>query len=173
MDPQARGQIIQWVIMAVVIAIVLAFRLRGMRRARPLKLEHLWIVPALYAVVTAALFWNMPPHGLGWLAVLAALAVGGAIGWWRGTTMRIGIDPETHRLNQQASPIAVLAIVGLILLRTAARSLVGTHNAYIGLSLMTDILVAFALGLLTLTRVEMYLRGKRLLAAAQGGSALA
>ena len=39
------------------------------------------------------------PHGLGWLWA-GLLAAGAAIGWQRGRSMNIAVDPETHALNQ-------------------------------------------------------------------------
>jgi hypothetical protein len=83
--------------------------------------------------------------------------------------MRIHVDPETQSLNQVASPIALLFIVALIALRMAIRA--GTaYEAGLGqvdVPLITDCLVAMALGLLSMTRLEIYLRGSRLLAEAR------
>ena len=140
-----------------------------MGRARPLRLGTLWIVPAIYLALALFLFAEMPPHGLGWLWAALALAAGSAIGWYRGRSMQIHVDPETQRLNQVASPIALLFIVALIALRMAIRA--GTaYEAGLGqvdVPLITDCLVAMALGLLSMTRLEMFLRGSRLLAEAR------
>jgi NAD/NADP transhydrogenase beta subunit len=165
-----RPQLLQYLIPVIVIGIVLFFRLRSMGKARPLRLERLWIVPAVYLALAAFLFWEMTPHGLGWLWAGLALAVGGAIGWYRGRAMKIGVDPETHALNQTASPLAFLFILALIALRMAIRA--GTaYEAGLGqvdMPLITVCLVAMALGLLSMTRLEMYLRGSRLLNEARG-----
>ena len=111
----------------------------------------------------------MTPHGLGWLWAGLAFAAGGAIGWYRGTAMRISVDPETHALNQTSSPLAMLFILALIAVRFAIRA-GAAYEAGIGkvdVALITDCLVAFALGLLSMTRLEMYLRGSRLLGEAR------
>ena len=157
-----------WIIPILVIAVVMALRFRSMGRARRLRLEILWIVPVLYLAVAGLLFATMTPHGLGWLWSAIALLVGAALGWQRGKTMRIEVDPETHTLNQRASPAAMLFILAIVAARYALREAASFGGAAV-VALATDCLVAFALGLLSMTRLEMYLRGSRLLAEARRG----
>ena len=161
--------ILQYLIPVLVIGLVLFLRFRSMGKARPLRLGMLWIVPAIYLALAVFLFWEMPPHGLGWVWAALAFALGGAIGWYRGRAMKIHVDPETHALNQAASPIALLFIVALIALRMAIRAGTAyeTGLGQVDVPLITDCLVAMALGLLSMTRLEMYLRGSRLLAEAR------
>ncbi len=162
---------ISYTITGAVILLVLALRLRNVNRARRLRLETLWIIPALYACVAVAVFWSLPPHGLVWLWCALALAVGAVAGWYRGKMMAISVDPRTHLLNQTASPTAMLFMVALILVRamsrTIALSIGGTAHG--GVSMVTDLLVAFALGFLAVQRLEMFLRARRLLAQARRG----
>jgi uncharacterized membrane protein len=156
---------LRYAIPVLVIGLVLFFRFKSMGKARPLRLERLWIVPAIYLALTVFLFWEMTPHGLGWLWAGFAFAVGSAIGWYRGAAMKIHVDPETHALDQVASPLALLLILVLIGLRYAIRA-GAAYEAGLGnvdVALITDCLVAMALGLLSMTRLEMYLRGSRLL----------
>jgi hypothetical protein len=150
---------LSYLIPLIVIGLVLFFRFRSMGKARPLRLERLWIVPAIYLALTILLFWEMTPHGLGWLWAALAFVAGGAIGWYRGSAMTIRVDPETHALNQTSSPLALLLIVALVGIRYAIRAGAGNQDV----ALVTDCLVAFALGLLSLQRLEMFLRGSRLL----------
>ena len=163
------NSMLQYLIPAIVIGLVLFLRFRSMGKARPLRLERLWIVPAIYLALTGFLFWGMTPHGLGWLWAALAFVVGSVIGWYRGASMKISVDPETHALNQTSSPLALLFIVALIGLRMAIRAgaayEVGLGN--VDAALITDCLVAFALGLLSITRLEMFLRGSRLLGEAR------
>jgi hypothetical protein len=159
-----------WISYAVTIAIavlVIALRMRRMGQMRPLKLEGLWVVPAIYLAVTAMMFWQLPPKGWVAIASVAGLVLGAAVGWQRGKMMHILVDPQTHALNQKASPAAMLFLIVLIVVRTGARSVLG-ETAGPSPAMLTDPLIAFALGMFTLTRVEMYFRGKRLLEEARG-----
>ena len=162
---------ISYAITAAIIAVVFALRWRRMSRVTPLKLERLWILPALYAVIAVSLFVSTPPQGFGWVFCAVALALGAALGWQRGKLMRITVDPQTHALNQASSPAAVLFILVLVAVRSGARyALVGDNALHLNALAVTDMLVALALGLFTAQRVEMYLRAKRLLSAARSGS---
>ena len=165
MQAQQPGGWISYAIPLVVIVIVMAVRWKRMSRVRPLKLERLWILPALYAVVIGFTFSRFPPQGWGWLFCLIALVLGAALGWQRGKMMRITLDPETHTLGQTSSPAALLFILLLIAVRSGARSAI-SYAGPIDPMAITDILMALALGLFTAQRLEMYLRGRRMLAAA-------
>jgi membrane protein CcdC involved in cytochrome C biogenesis len=154
-----------WVTYAVtigIIVVIMALRLRRMGTMRPLKLGSLWIVPAIYAAVAALMFVQLPPRGWVGIACAAGLVIGAAVGWYRGKMMHISVDPETHALNQKASPAAMMFLIALIAVRMAARGILG-QEAAVSPAMLTDPLVAFALGMFTLTRLEMYLRAKRLL----------
>jgi len=159
-----------WISYAItigVIIVVMALRMRRMGKMRPLKLETLWVVPAIYLVVAVLMFVQLPPTG--WVAIAAAigLVIGAGVGWQRGKMRHIHVDPETHALNQKASPAAIFFLIALILVRMAARSLLGQESG-VSPAMLTDPLIAFALGMFTLQRVEMYLRAKRLLEEARG-----
>lgn len=168
------GQWISTIISFAIVALVMTIRLRRMGRERPLKLERLWIVPAIYGAVAAVAYWYMRPHGLAWLYCLVALAAGGALGWYRGKMIAISIDPVTHILNQKMSPAAMLFIVAIIALRIGARAMVvEMHAGSQILLLVTDLLIAFALGLLSAQRLEMAIRARRLLHAARTGIVVA
>src|SRR5438309_4181958 len=159
-----------WVSYAItigIIVVVVALRMRRMGKVRPLKLETLWVVPVLYVVVAALMFWQLPPTG--WVAVASAVAVliGAAVGWQRGKMMHIHVDPETHALNQKASPAAMFFLVALILVRAGARTVLG-QESNVSPAMLTDPLIMFAVGMFSLQRVEMYMRAKLLLEEARG-----
>ena len=161
-----------WISYAIsigIIVVVLAIRMRRMGKMRPLKLGSLWIVPAIYLVVAGLMFFQLPPTG--WVAIAsgAGLLIGAAVGWQRGKMMHIQVDPETHALNQKASPAAMFFLVALIAVRMAARGIIGQEGG-VSPAMLTDPLIAFALGMFALQRVEMYLRAKRLLEEARGGA---
>ena len=165
MQVQAHPVHQSWVSIAVtvgIIVVVMALRMRRMGQMRPLKLETLWVVPVMYLVVAALMFWSLPPTG--WVAIASAVAlvIGAAVGWQRGKMMQIHVDPETHALNQKASPAGMFFLIALIVVRSGARAVLG-NNGGVSPAMLTDPLIAFALGMFTLTRIEMYLRAKRLL----------
>ena len=150
-----------------IIVIVMALRLRRAGQMRPLKLGGLWVVPALYLAVAAIMLAQLPPKGWVAIASVAGLAIGAAVGWQRGKMMHIHVDPETHALNQKASPAAMFFLIALIVVRMGARGILGEQGG-VSPAMLTDPLIAFALGMFTLQRVEMYLRAKRLLEEARG-----
>lgn len=164
-----------WIIYAGVIlfvGLVLFLRLRRMSQMRPLKIEQLWVVPALYAAVAAYMFLRTPPEGaIGWGLCAAGLAIGAALGWQRGRMMHITVDPETHVLNQKASPAALFFILALIGVRTALKVAMAENELDLHLDplTLTDALIAMAVGVFALQRLEMYLRAKKMLEAARGG----
>ena len=154
-----------WISYAItigIIVVIMALRMRRMGRMRPLKLETLWVVPVMYLVVAVLMFVQLPPTGWAAIACVVGLAIGAAVGWQRGKMMHIHVDPATHALNQKASPAAMFFLIALIIVRTGARSLLGQGSG-VSPAMLTDPLIAFALGMFTLQRVEMYLRARRLL----------
>src|SRR6476619_3980814 len=99
MQVQAHPAQQSWVGYAITIGIILvvmALRMRRMGQMRPLKLETLWVVPVLYLVVAALMFWQLPPAGWVAIASVAGLLIGAAVGWQRGKMMHIHVDPDTH-----------------------------------------------------------------------------
>jgi len=160
-----QNNLVTYAITAIVIGIVMAFRWRRMNRAVPLRIGRLWIVPAVYALVVMAMYVRFPPTGWGWVFCLIALMLGAALGWQRGRTMRITVDPATHAISQTSSPAALLFIVAIILLRQGAQA--GSGWLHLDIRAVTDMAMALALGLFAAQRLEMFLRARRLLAAAR------
>jgi len=152
-----------------IVLLVLALRMRRLTRERPLKVEWLWVVPALYVAIAGFTFWSIPPAPMTWAIAAAALLAGAALGWQRGRMMHIKVDPETHEISQKGSLAAMAFIVVLILIRMGARNAetLGIPGMHFDVMAMTDVLIAFALGMLTMQRVEMFLRARRLLEAAR------
>jgi membrane protein CcdC involved in cytochrome C biogenesis len=158
---------ISYAITIAIIVVVMALRMRRMGKMRPLKLGSLWIVPAMYLAVAGLMFWSLPPTGSVAIASAVGLVIGAAVGWQRGKMMHIHVDPETHALNQKASPAAMFFLIALIVIRSLARTVLGESGS-VSPAMLTDPLIAFALGMFTLTRLEMYLRARRLLEEARG-----
>ena len=152
----------------VIIAAVLALRFRSMSKERPLKLQSLWIVPVVYLLVAGSTLVALPPPPMGWAMVILGLALGLALGWHRGKLIRIERNAETGELRQRASPLAMLLLAAVVVLKLGARQVFGESAATqpgSGAMLLTDAFLGFALGLLSATRAELYLRGRRLLSA--------
>ena len=159
--------IVQYLIPIAVFVVIFALRARSMSRMRPLKLERLWIVPAIYLAIVAANFIAKPPTLAAWIASAVALLVGAALGWQRGRMMQIHVDPQTHALNQKGSPWAILFLMAIVLVKMAVQ---GEGRALgFDVMLVTDAALALALGMFTTTRIEMYLRGRRMLDEARAG----
>ena len=150
----------------VIIAVVMALRFRSMRKERPLKLSSLWVVPALYLLVAGSMLYSMTPPPLGWGLLLAGLGIGIGVGWHRGKLIRIDRAPQSGELRQKASPLAMLLLLALVVLKLGARAIFGDAAAGhpgSGAMLLTDAFIGFALGLLSATRAELYVRGRRIL----------
>ena len=151
----------------VIIAIVLALRFRSMSRERPLKPSTLWVVPVIYLLLVGSMLFSVTPSPAGWGLLLLGVVIGAAIGWHRGKLIHISRDPESGAFSQRASPLAMLLLVALVALKLGARQIFGDSAAgHPGSSamLLTDAFLGFALGLLSATRLEIYLRVRRLTA---------
>ena len=151
-----------------IIAVIVLLRIRTMRSERKLNPKTMWVVPIVYLILIAFMFTALPPTILGWELILAGLAIGLMVGWYRGRMIHIHRDPETGELRQKASPLAMFLLLAIIVLKVGAREVFGeaaASNASSPAMLMTDAFIGFALGLLTATRIEMHMRARRLLAA--------
>src|SRR5437762_1876573 len=126
----------------------LFFRLRRLQRDRRLRVEWLWVTPALLGVVTVLTFLPAPPQGMDWLWIALALAIGGGLGWYRGKLMHIAVDPETHAINSRASPAALYFVVVVLLVRFGLRYVaMGEANSWhISATLITGLFLVFAVG---------------------------
>jgi hypothetical protein len=168
-------QAISYAIMGVVIAVVLFFRFRSMGQARRLKLELMWVFPALMVAATVALFLQFPPHGKDWVWLTGIFAVGASLGWFRGRLIPISIEPDTHLLNTKPSRAAMLVLVALLVVRFALRAVFEAEASvwHINAVLLTDGFVVLGVGLFGVSRIEMALRAWGLLRAARAAKAAA
>lgn len=170
--PLSHPQLYQ-LLFALMIAIILPFRLRRMMRARELKPAQLWIVPIIFLALGSLQFFALPPQGMGWGYCFIALLVGGALGWQRGSMMHIEVHPETGTLMQKGSMAALISFLAIFLIRMALRSAAEFHLGGLNLdmNLVSDLLMAFIVGLFVVMRIEMFLRARRLLEEARAGRA--
>lgn len=158
-----------WISFAIPIAIivvVMALRLRSMSRERPLNIGTLWVVPLVYLAIVCSMLFALPPTVGGWALIAAGVVAGAVIGWHRGKLIRIERNAETGQLMQRASPLAILLLIALLVLKLGARAIFGDAAAAQPGSpgmLMTDAFIGFALGLLSATRLELYLRARSII----------
>jgi Protein of unknown function (DUF1453) len=166
-------QPIQYFLPILIILPLLYFRMRKMAKAQPLKLNRLWIRPALLLAVTALLLLvpqsgHQPMQLLSlqdwtWLGLAGAL--GAAAGWQWGRTMAIEVHPEDGTLIVRGSQAAILVVAVLILFRIGLRTGLSmeARAGHISMLLVSDLSIVFAALLLTMRSVEMYLRAKRVM----------
>ena len=162
-------------VVILVVVVVVALRMRRLSRATPLRLERLWVVPALLLLATGATLASALPKGLDWLWIALGLAIGGGFGWLRGKTMHIEVDPVTHAISAKGSQAAMVFIVILVAVRVGLRSYLAANASalHVSLAVASDTFIAFALGLVCLQRVEMAVRAIRLLAQARAAGSTA
>jgi hypothetical protein len=155
------------VLIVALFVVVFGFRMRRMSQMRPLRLELMWIMPAILAVMLAGTLYAYRPVASDWLWIAVAALLGAAVGWYRGRMMQIHVDPKTHALNQKASPAAIIFIVALLIVRRLLNLEASTMGLKV--NLITDASLAFAAAMFSAVRVEMFLRAQRLLAEARAG----
>ena len=174
MQPDQLRTVVPYVVGGLLFLVLMAWRLRRMSQTRPLKIEWLWVTPALLTALTVLSLIPQPPQGLGWVWLAGGLVVGGALGWYRGKMMHISVDPETHALNTKASPAAMIFIVALIAIRIALRGVAMTEASTLHLSVavITGAFMTFAIGLFGVQRLEMAIRATRLLKEARAAKAV-
>ena len=149
-----------------VAAVAMTLRARN-GKARPMNYVTLWIVPLMLLAMLAALVAlvsHLQPLDYLWLVV--ALAAGSALGWQRGRMMPIHVDPETHRPMVKTSVAALVFILGLMAVRLLLRHFFEGNSAawHINPMMISDAFLAFAVGLLGMSRVEMFIRARKLVA---------
>jgi hypothetical protein len=158
------------VVWSLIIVVIVARNLRPRR----LRVEQLWIWPAILLLVIAGYFYKVPPKSLTDVAgLIIGFLIGAALGWWRGGFTRIEVDPATDTAMQQASPFGVLLIVALFAVRSGVRLAVAQSGPALPASVesVTGWLLALAVGLRVVQQLEIWLRARRLMAEAKAKAA--
>ncbi|MBS0408696.1 MAG: DUF1453 family protein [Proteobacteria bacterium] len=144
-------------------------------RPRKLKIERLWLIPVIYlGVLIAGLAAAPPPVSVVTIGVLVGGAViGGLVGWQRGRFTRIEIDPATHEMTSRASVIGIAFIMAVLVARVGLRTALSQNVLGLALSplVLADALLVLAVVMLTVQRLEIWLRASRMLAEARAGAA--
>jgi hypothetical protein len=163
----------------ITLGIVIVVLLLRNRQARRLRIEMLWIRPAIFVAVMGATLVGLPPPFTltSVVIMLAGLAIGCALGWQRGKFMKIDVHPETHDMTIQASVIGMIFIVVVIAIRylLSGTMIQNASNLHLPVLAISDAFVLLAGGIMATQGLEVWLRARRLLAesvaakAARGG----
>jgi len=139
-------------------------------RARTLRIERLWISPAIVMALTVLTFAaSPPPTPVGIAMDFVALALGAGLGWWRARASRFTVDPETHVITSKVSPAGMLLILGIFAARYLLRSLLTADSTVLHVSAIeaSDSFLILAVGLVSAQRLEWLVRARRMLAEAR------
>jgi len=168
-------QTLQLFLPILIILPVLYFRMRRMSRAQPLKLGKMWIRPAIFLAIAALALFAPGSHGQphhwapdAWTWLTLAGALGGIAGWYWGRTMAIDVHPEDGTLMVKGGQAAMLVLVVLILFRLGLRTGLQAEAQVLHLDmlLISDASIIFTALLFTVRSVEMFIRARRVMAAA-------
>lgn len=166
---------------ASLIPIVIAMGLVLLRnaRARRLRIEAMWIAPVIIVALISLALWgesvqrgglNLTPVGVA--LDMAGIVVGALLGWWRARFTNITIDPLTHELTSKASPLGMVVIMGILVLRTLVRTYTAENAGALGQwgPPVADALLVMSVGLVCAQRLELFTRASRMLAEARASS---
>ncbi len=166
------AQTISLIVSLVVVVAVLVVR---NSKPRALRIERLWIRPALFTTLVAVTLVAAPPPlttvNIALLAI--SVSVGAGLGWLRGRFMRIEVNPDSHDLTSRASPLGMIFILALLVVRMALRGALTSSTGIAGVSATAayDALILLAGGMMATQGLEMWLRARRLLAEARAAKA--
>jgi hypothetical protein len=154
-----------------VVAVVIVLR---NSRPRRLRIERLWVTPAIYLFTTASTLAAAPPPvtPLSIGILVAAFVIGAALGWQRGRLTQIHIHPETHDLTSRASPIGILLIFAILVAKYATRDLLSENRGLMDLPIVaiTDGFLVLGIATLSAQRLEVWQRASRMLAEAKAAA---
>jgi Protein of unknown function (DUF1453) len=145
------------------------------RQARRLRIELLWVRPAIFIVLMGATLFGLPPPFTvtSILIMAAGLATGCALGWQRGKFMRLDIHPETHDMTIQASVVGMIFIVALVAVRylLSTTLVANASSLHLPVLAISDAFVLLAGGVMATQGLEVWLRARRMLADAVAAKA--
>ena len=147
----------------------LYLRLRRMLKPQVLKLNRLWIRPAIL-IVAAGVLTLMPVPGaaalqpLDGLWLLSAALLGAAAGWQWGRTTVLHLHPENGTLMQTGSLAGLMVFVVLVLFKFGLRGAPGAIGWHVNVMLITDISIVFSAALFSARTVEIFLRARKIMA---------
>ncbi|WP_420381746.1 hypothetical protein [Novosphingobium sp.] len=154
----------------IIIALVLAIRLRRINRERRMHLGRLLVAPTIIVVAAGYLIAAATPDLVGLGIAAGAMLVGAGVGWQRARFMKIAYDPATDIFMMKQSPAAVLFLVAIMLVRRVVLAELPVSHFGADVSLARamwpiDGLIGFGLAMVIAHNAELYLRARRMKAA--------
>lgn len=159
-----------YLILVLIILPILYFRLRGSLKPQVLKLNQLWIRPAIYIVIAGLVLISPQPGSQPLVAtdaiwfVLAGL-LGAVGGWQMGRVTAIHVDAEKGTLMATGGQAAMIIIVILVLIRMGVNTGLRMEASawHLNVGLVTDASIVFAGILFAVRGLEMFLRARRVM----------
>ena len=152
------------------LVIAVAILVARNRKPRPLKIERLWIRPAIFVVLMALSLTASPPplDAVSVVLIVAAAIIGAGLGWQRGRFIHIDVLPETHELTTRVSPIGLLFIVAIVVARFGLRAGVASASRlHLSFAAVRDAVVILLGAMMVAQGTEIWLRARRVLAEAR------
>lgn len=173
MTPQQIQQFAPLVVLIPIVGIIIFRNLKP----RPLRLELLWIRPAIIAAMACGFlfFLPFPQQAYAIPALIAAALLGAGLGFMRGRMVRVQVDPETHTAMSQSSPLGVLFILVIIGVKVFIRP-EGASAVTPEARLITDALLLLGAGTVGVAGLEVWLRARKMVSdsrAAKAGTVVA
>lgn len=178
MPPHAPPTPLVYLIPVLIILPLLYLRLRRAMKPQVLKLNQLWIRPALYVVIAALVVLAPQPGSQPLVAqdaiwfMLAAL-LGAAGGWQMGRVTAIHVDAEKGTLMATGGQAAMIIIIVLIAVRMGVRTGLNLEASawHLNVAVITDASIVFAGFLFAARGLEMYLRARQVMRAHEASRA--
>jgi hypothetical protein len=154
---------------APLVLVLIVYRLRNGAREKVLKIERLWVIPALLLIIGGLMIWQTPIAGFGWIWLVPTFAAGAALGYWRGRFTLVTVNPETHDLTSRTSAAGLYLIVAVLVVRLGLRVFLTAEAStwHLNVALITDAFLVFAVVLVAAQRLEIWIRARGLLAEAR------
>jgi hypothetical protein len=150
-----------------VIALILGLRIWRGSRVRKLKIERLWVRPLIICSILALSIIGQPPpfEPLVLIGLTLAAIAGFFLGWFRGRTVRVSIDVNTHDLTSQASPWGMLILLAVVVIRTGARFILRDAHDVAGIPVVVfiDALTLLYAGSIVGLQLDVWKRARKLL----------
>jgi hypothetical protein len=154
---------IPYLVMAAVLVIVI----RRSLRSRRIRVETLWIIPVLLIAIAAVTIGRDPPRDTVGIAAVALAALAGAVaGWYRGKFTHVTLDEQTGELTGKGSVVGLVLILALFAGRYAVVAWARSHPDQGATAVIAaDSALVFGFATLIVSRLEIWLRCRKLMAA--------